>query len=143
VINHFKGGGKGMKQMVVRRVAGAVAVVFSLLTLVEGSRVLLGTAETGCVVLMPLLLYNVVMAFVGMVAGGGLWMGRKWGLALSGGIAASHIVVLLIVGALYTSGGDVALRSVQAMILRSVVWTVVAWIGWKTVTRISAVQAQY
>ncbi len=47
-------------------------------------------------------------------------------------VAAMHFTVLLIVAVIYLSNGAVAMHSVQAMSIRSVVWLAIAWAAWKT-----------
>jgi hypothetical protein len=130
--------GISMKTTIFRRVAAGVAVAFSFLTIVEGSQVLLGMTRPEYIVLTPLLIYNVIMGVVGLVAGAALWLNRRWALTLTAIIGAAHVVVLLAVGAMYLSGGAVALHSVRAMIMRSVVWLAIVWVAWKTVKASSA-----
>ena len=55
------------------KIAAVVAVLFSLLTVVEGLQVLLGITNPEYIVLTPLLIYNVIMGFVGLFAGIVLW----------------------------------------------------------------------
>ncbi|MEO8168530.1 MAG: hypothetical protein ABI623_09795 [bacterium] len=121
-----------MKKSLFRRIAAGVAAAFSLVTIVEGSQVLLGISHPDYVVLLPLLMYNVTMGVVGLVSGVALWLNRHRALTLVAIIGAAHIIVLLIVGVMYFSGGAVALNSVRAMTMRSVIWLAIAWIAWKT-----------
>ena len=82
-----------------------IAVVFGVLTLFVGTRVLRG-ADPGYVVFRPLLVYNVVMGSVYVLAG------IVW---------------------LQASGGAVAVESVRAMAFRTGVWVLlfgsVVWLG--------------
>jgi len=127
-----------MKTTMVRRIAAAVASAFSFASIVEGSGVLLGLSHPDYVVLTPLLIYNVIMGVVGLVAGAALWLNRRWALTVTAIIGAAHVIVLLVVGAVFLSGGAVALHSVRAMTVRSVIWLAIVWGAWKTVTTPSA-----
>lgn len=121
-----------MEKTVYKKIAASVAVVFSLLTIVEGSQVLFGITQPEYIVLTPLLIYNVAMGFVGSFVGIALWLNYRWGLVLTTTVVAAHIIVLLVVGLLYLSNGAVAEHSVQAMTIRVVIWFVIALVVWKT-----------
>lgn len=122
-----------MRITLFRRAAAGVAAAFSLLTITEGSRVLLGVTQPDYVVLTPLLIYNVIMGVVGCIAGAALWLNRRHARILTATLGAAHVIVLLIAEAMFLSGGPVALHSVQAMTMRAVIWTAIAWVTWKTV----------
>ncbi len=121
-----------MKKAIFGRIAAGVAVSFSLLSVVDGSQVFLRISHPDYVVLPPLLIYNVIMGVIGLVSGAGLWLNRRWALTLTTIIGAAHVIVLLVVGTMYLSGGAVALHSVRAMTVRSVIWLAIVWIAWKT-----------
>lgn len=121
-----------MRKSILRIGAAIIALVFSLLTIVEGSSVLLGISQRDHVVLMPLVLYNVLMGFVGIVAGVILWLNRPWVLKLTAGIGTVHLFVLLAVGVIFLLGDAVAADSVRAMALRSAVWLAIMWAAWTT-----------
>lgn len=121
-----------MEKTVYKKIAASVAVVFSLLAIVEGFQVLLGITHPEYIVLTPLLIYNVAMGFVGSFVGIVLWLNHRWGLVLTTTVAVAHIIVLFIVGFLYLYNGGAAEHSVQAMSIRSVVWLAIVWVVWKT-----------
>lgn len=121
-----------MNKTIYKKIAASVAVVFSLLTIVEGTRVLLGITQPDYVVFAPLLVYNVTMGVVGVFAGVALWINYGWSLRLTKIVVAAHIIVLLTAGVIYLSGNAVALHSVNAMIVRSVVWVAITLVAWKT-----------
>ena len=93
---------------------------------------LLGNSHPDYVVLPSLLKDNVIMGVIGLVAGAALWLNRRWALTLTTIIGAAHVIVLLVVGTMYLPGGAVALHSVQAMTIRSVIWLAIVWVAWKT-----------
>jgi len=121
-----------MNKTIYKKIAAGVAVVFSLLTTIEGTQVLLGITQPEYVVLTPLLIYNVLMGIVGLFAGVVLWRNLGWALKLTTLVVAAHIIVLLTVGVIYLSGGAVASHSVNAMVIRSVIWAAITLVAWKT-----------
>ena len=48
-----------MNKTIYKKIAAAIAVVFSLLTIVEGSQVLFGFTQHDYIVFTPLLIYNI------------------------------------------------------------------------------------
>lgn len=117
----------------IRLVLAAVGVLFGLVTLVEGSRVLAGV-DPGYIVFKPLLVYNVAMGVVYVAAGLLAWRWLPRGRALAGVIVALNLVVFVAVAWMYSSGRAVAARSVQAMTMRTVVWLVI-FLGLRWVER--------
>ncbi|HRN26738.1 MAG TPA: hypothetical protein PLT78_09235 [Ignavibacteriaceae bacterium] len=122
-----------MKKNIYRKIAAVVAVVFSLLIIVEGSLVLLGITQHEYIVFTPLLIYNILMGVVGLIAGIMLWLNRKKAFMLTKLIVAAHLIVLLIVGVMYFSSNAVALHSLQAMGIRVVIWLIITLVAWKTI----------
>ena len=98
-----------------------LAVLFGMVTIFAGGRVLAGT-NPGYVVFLPLLIYNTLMAFgyvgVGIVAWRNLTFGRNGAFA----IFALNLFVLAAIGIAYAAGEAVAKDSLGAMTLRTVVW---------------------
>lgn len=111
----------------LQRIMAVVAVVFGIVTLIAGSRVLTGT-DPGYVVFQPLLIYNTVMG-VAYVAGGlAIWRNLRWGKYAAVTIFTLNLLVLAGIVFLYTSTDSVAIDSLRAMTLRTVVWLVL-WLG--------------
>lgn len=121
-----------INKTIYKKIAASVAIVLSILSITEGSQVLLGITQMEYIVLKPLLIYNVAMGGVGVLVGIALWLNHRWALLLTTIVAAAHITVLLVVGVLYFSGGAAAMHSVQAMSIRVVVWLVIALLVWKS-----------
>lgn len=113
-------------------VAGAAvgAVLFGVVTVVAGVRVLLG-ADPGYVVFAPLLRFNAIMGVVYVVVGVMAWRDLRLGVYGAAAVCVLNVAALLTVGYLYTPNGSIAVESVQAMTLRTVVWLallgVLAW----------------
>jgi hypothetical protein len=119
---------------IVQRVLALVAGLFGVLTIFAGTRVLAG-ADPGYVVFLPLLVYNTVMGFAYVAAGFIAWRNIRRGKAAAAAIFVLNLLVLAAIGYLYTAGHAVALDSLRAMVLRTVVWLVLflglAWLGRK------------
>jgi hypothetical protein len=111
------------RRLLALRLAAAVAVVFGLVTLGAGSRVLLG-ADPGYVVYRPLLLYNTAMGLAYLAAGLAIWRSPRAGAVAGGTIFILNLLVLAGIVVLFARGGAVAPDSLRAMTLRTVVWLV-------------------
>ena len=108
-----------------RRIAGGVAIAFGVLTIFSGGRTLLGSADMGAVV--PFVLwFNTLAGLAYVVAGLGLWQGRRWAWPLSFAIFAATLLVFAAFGLHVARGGAFEMRTVYAMALRSAVW---GWIA--------------
>lgn len=105
----------------MQRIAAVVACVFGIATIMAGSRVLTG-ADPGYLVFRPLLIYNTLMGVVYVAAGVAMWLSVRWGRSLAAAIFVLNLLVLVAIIALYRSGDAVAVDSVRAMSLRTVVW---------------------
>jgi hypothetical protein len=105
----------------VQAVAALVAVVFGLATLFAGGTVLLGR-DPGYVVFRPLLIYNTAMGLAYIGAGAAIWASLRRGRCAAGAIFLLNLLVLIGIGLSYRGGGAVAVESLRAMTLRTVVW---------------------
>jgi hypothetical protein len=113
-------------------VLGVVAVLFGLLTIISGGRVLFGDvavrAAAGAVV--PFVLWFNFLAGLAYVAAGlGLVMRRRWAVWLSIVIATATVLVFAAFGLHVWNGGAYEPRTVAAMSLRSIVWIAIAIAG--------------
>lgn len=102
-----------------------IAVVFGVATIFAGGRVLAG-ADPGYEVFRPLVVFNTLMGFAYMATGILMWRSVE-----RGRIAAFLIFVLntfawAVVILLYRLDLGVAVESVRAMALRTVVWLLLA-----------------
>ncbi len=104
------------------RLAALAAFILGLLSIVEGGSVLLGLTTKPYTVLPWLVWYNVVLGFVSVAAGVGLWLQRTWGYTFAATIVALHGLVLMILVILYSFREPVALQSIGAMLVRTLVW---------------------
>jgi hypothetical protein len=116
------------------RSAAVVGFVFGLATLAAGGGVLLGR-DPGYIVYRPLLLFNTAMGFAYVYAAWQAWMRSTVGRTAAGAVFAANAAMLLwIVYQFRTRAEVVAMDSVRAITLRTVVWlvlwAVLAW-GWR------------
>ena len=114
------------------RIASILAILIGLLSIREGGAVLLGVTVPDFPVLTWLVWYNVVLGFVSVAAGIGMWIKRYWSLTLALNILAFHAVVFAGLVALYQFGQTVAHRSIFAMMFRTFTWIVIySLLKWK------------
>ncbi len=107
------------------RIAAFLAIIISLLAISSGGRVLFGLMQPNYHVIVPLVIYNVCLAFVGLVDGWALWSARAWSKKLSTLILLTHLSVLVILLIMRLSGGEVANQSLGAMTFRVLVWSII------------------
>ncbi|MBL1143032.1 MAG: hypothetical protein HND53_13465 [Proteobacteria bacterium] len=98
-----------------------VAVLFGLVTVFVGTRVLLGS-DPGYIVYRPLLFYNTVMGIAYVSAGIIALRNVKQGMYIAAVIFSLNLIVLIAIYYLYTGGSPIAINSLRAMTLRTVVW---------------------
>lgn len=107
------------------RIAGWIAVVFGVLTVVSGGRALFGGADAQAAVgdAVPFVLwFNFLSGFVYVLAGVGILLGRTWGAPLTYLLAIAIALVFLAFGWRVLSGGSYEMRTVGAMSLRLAFW---------------------
>ncbi|MCC7054245.1 MAG: hypothetical protein IT355_13345 [Gemmatimonadaceae bacterium] len=112
----------------VRVVAVTVAGLFGVATLFAGGRVLLGS-DPGYTVFRPLLLFNMVMGVAYLAAGVAMWRSAVRGRGAAGAIFVLNLVALLGIVIVYRRGAAVAVDSLRAMSLRTIVWLVLYLAG--------------
>ena len=117
----------------VQGILASVAVLFGLMTIVAGTRVLSG-ADPGYIVFRPLLIYNTAMGIVYVGAGVLGWRNLDRGKYAAAAIFVLNSMMLGATCYLYATGSFVALDSVHAMILRTGVWLALL-IGWAWMSR--------
>ena len=120
------------KISIMQRLLAIVAVLFGLVTIIAGTRVL-GGADPGYVVFRPLLVFNVAMGIVYVLAGVLAWRNANQGKHAAAVIFILNAIVLGSIWYLYVSGSAIAIESLRAMSLRTVVWLLLfiglAWIS--------------
>ncbi len=112
---------------IIQTVLAGVAILFGLLTIFAGSRVLMGV-DPGYVVFRPLLIYNTIMGFVYVTAGLVIWRNTRMGMYLAFTILVLNLLVLGGIYYLYQQGSPVAVDSLRAMSVRTGVWLAISGI---------------
>lgn len=115
---------------IVQAILAGIPTLFGLLTIFVGTRVLLG-ADPGYVVFRPLLIYNATMGLAYVAAGVLIWRNSRRGMYAAAVIFVLNLIALAVIYFLYTKGSPIAVDSLRAMSLRTVVWLVLfAVLGW-------------
>ena len=107
------------------RIAAVLALGIGLMTIAEGMSVLLGIETKQYPVLPWLLRYNVLMGFVSLAAGIGLWMEKDRAAMLAKTILFCHGAVFLSISTMHLFGKTVAVISIMAMLFRTALWIVI------------------
>ncbi len=104
--------------------AALFAVIFGILTVISGGRVLVsGAAQQAAGDYVGFVLwFNFLAGFFYVIAGSSLWAGHYWSVKLALTIAAATLVVLALFTVHVLTGGAYELRTLVALILRVVVW---------------------
>ncbi len=121
-----------MNKFIFKKAAALLGTLFSVLTLIEGSKILFGITEPDYTVFLPLLLYNIIMGVVGIATGISIWRNHRNCFKNTVAITGIHLTVWLIVNALYFFTDVVALHSASAMTTRSSVWLIIVFTLLKT-----------
>lgn len=118
------------------KTAAGVAIVFGVLTILSGGRVLFGgeaaQAAAGNAVYF-VLWFNFLSGFVYVLAGVGIAMLRRWAVWIAITIAVSIAAVYALFGLHIYGGGAFEMRTVGAMTLRLIVWVAIAIIAGRAI----------
>lgn len=104
------------------RMAAILGIIVGILTVIAGSKVLLGISPPNYSVLRWLVIYNVSLGGISLITGIGLWNNRSWAILLSGVITALHGFIFIILIGMFILGETVAFQSILAMLFRTTAW---------------------
>lgn len=110
-------------------IAALVALLFGALTVLSGGRALFGGLEARAAVgdAVPFVLwFNFLAGFAYVLAGIGIMLRHRWAVWLSITILAGTALVLVFFGVHVLQGGAYEMRTVGAMILRTLVWALIS-----------------
>lgn len=113
-----------------------IAIMFGLLTIKSGGSVLFidGPDRQAAGNYVPFVLwFNFLAGFVYIITGAGLWMKQQWAVWLSVFIALATLVVFALFGIVVINGELYEVRTVAAMSLRTVVWTLIAIFAYRKI----------
>ncbi|AKH99582.1 hypothetical protein IMCC20628_00863 [Hoeflea sp. IMCC20628] len=111
------------------RLVAGFALIFGVLTIVSGGRVLFGGPEAQAAAgkVVPFVLwFNFLSGFAYVGAALGIARHKDWARRLSAGLAVAIVAVFALFGWHIFAGGAYEMRTVGAMILRSAVWVGIA-----------------
>jgi len=110
----------------LRRVLGAAAVFFGVMTLFAGGRMLFGgeVARQGAGQIVEfVLLFNFGAGFAYVTAGVAALLDRRWSVWVARGLAVATGLVFAALGAHILGGGAFEEQTVVAMTVRTTFWT--------------------
>jgi len=115
-----------------------VAILFGLLTIKSGGSVIFvdGPDRLAAGNYMPFVVwFNFLAGFIYLVAGAGLWLKKQWAIRLSIFIAVATVIVFIAFGIAILIGQAYEMRTVAAMSLRTIVWTVISVFAYYKINR--------
>lgn len=118
------------------RIAGIVALIFGLLTILSGGAALFGgqAAREAAGAVVPFVLwFNFLAGFAYVAAGLGLLKRWRWAAWLSAAIAAATMLTALAFGIHVYLGGAYEVRTAMAMALRAVAWLAIAIFAYRAI----------
>ncbi len=113
-----------------------VAIIFGSVTVFSGGSVIFFSefARAAGDYVPVVVWFNFLAGFFYIIAGIGLFLWRRWGIVLSIAIAVLTLLVFAGLGIYILQGGAYEIRTVIAMVIRSVMWTgisVMTNLAWK------------
>lgn len=121
-IKKFGESKRGIMKNKYSLIAIALGILLAIPTLIEGTSVILGKEQAGMIVLFWLVYYNVGMALFSLFVVYAIWKNLSNKLTMTSVVAVGHVLVLFVLVAIYLSSGQVAVKSLLAMTMRSLVW---------------------
>ncbi len=121
-------------------IASTVAVIFGLLTIKSGGMVLFvdGPDRAAAGHYVPFVLwFNFLSGFIYILAGIGLWFQQRWAVWLAAAILTAILIVFALLSLHIFAGGMYELRTVIAMSLRSLVWSVITFYAFMRINKSS------
>ena len=109
----------------VYKIACILAFFIGIMSIVAGSKVLLGIDSKNYTVLNWLVTYNVIFGFISILTAILIWVKHKLTKKAVAFILASHILLLIY---LNFFSDNVASESINAMVFRVSIWTVISLI---------------
>ena len=117
------------RSVVLDRIVAGFALIFGVLTIVSGGRVLFGGPEAQVAAgnAVPFVLwFNFLSGFAYVGAAVGILLLKRWARYLAIALAITIVAVFAVFGWHVLSGGAYEMRTVGAMTLRSAVWIGIA-----------------
>ncbi|MCK8485381.1 hypothetical protein MUY21_15165 [Aliiroseovarius sp. S2029] len=118
-----------MSSFTWQKAVATVALLFGILTIFSGGNVLFGPTEarTAAGDYVPFVVwFNFLAGFAYVIAAVGLWLNKAWAIWLASLIAMATGVVILAFAVTVIGGSAFEMRTVGALALRFLFWTVIA-----------------
>ncbi len=105
---------------VLLKIAGSLASLLGVMSVIAGSRVMIGSFDPGYITFPLLISYNIIMGIVSIPVGLLIWRNHKYAIGFSIFITLSHLGVLVSLLTVFNS--IISVQSIHAMIFRSTTW---------------------
>lgn len=112
-----------------RAIAAILAIVFGVATIWSGGSVVfdIGEARPDAGTYVTFVVwFNFVAGFFYVLAGIGIFFQRRWAVRLAAVVAVATLLVFVGLGVHILNGGSFEIRTIAAMIVRSVFWVTIA-----------------
>jgi len=113
-----------------QKIAAALALFIGVMSVIAGSKVLIGNSTPDYNVLQWLVIYNVTAGFLSIGVAVMLWQKNKLSMASALMVFVAHAFVLLLLVTVFSEVA--AVDSMKAMIFRSVIWITIIILNFKT-----------
>ncbi len=110
------------------RAAAVFAILFGALTVASGGSALFAGLDMGAVIGF-VLWFNFLAGFAYVLAGIGLWSGKKWAAWLAAGLAGATFLIALAFVVQVLGGQPYETRTVGALVLRVAIWAWIAYVA--------------
>lgn len=105
------------------KIASVLAFFIGIMSIIAGSKVLLGIDTKDYTVLNWLVIYNVIFGFISIIAAYLIWQKHRLTKTAIVVVLASHLLILLY---LIIFSENIASESINAMTFRVSIWTIIA-----------------
>ena len=109
----------------LHKIASILAFFIGLMSIIAGSKVLFGLDTKNYTVLNWLVIYNVIFGFLSIITAYFIWSTHSFALKAIAFVFASHVLLLFY---LNFFSETVASESINAMIFRVSIWTLITLI---------------
>jgi hypothetical protein len=109
----------------LHKIASVLALLIGAISIFAGSKVLLGIDTKNYTVLNGLVIYNVIFGFISIAAAYLIWTKHKFTKKVIAFVLASHVLALIY---LNFFNETVASESINAMVFRVSVWSIISLI---------------
>lgn len=108
------------------KILSILAILFGVITIFVGARVLLNSSDPGYIVFKPLLIFNTLMGFMYIWAGGVIWKNTFKGKYAAKWLVTLNLIVLIAITIIFILAENiVAIDSLFAMIFRAAIWIII------------------